>query len=360
MPKEKQRVFIDTNAIMDENYFRSARSSAFLKAAKFLGIEVIIPEIVMDETLGNLTRALKEKLDRLESARRALSALIELDENEYELEDELGQLKDNLEDLLNNEGVLILPYPKIALKEIVEQSYVADKPFKATGEGHKDFIIWHTMRGYIEKKKGKGINYFITQNSTDFCDKSPNDLHPSLVNKLTVAASAPAVFVSLKAFFDQVILPMLPGLNQDDITALNIDIKEVTQKTLEEHLDGRSLYGIEGLPFSNDVTIMFADAENAFEEMSVKEIDASQILISVTGNVEIEAHGFIDKSSYYGDEMIDSKLFIIDGDHNDHVMAVGANITTPFELSLTYDKTTRTITGSEVDLVNEIHYDIYG
>lgn len=359
MPREKLRVFIDTNAIMDENYFRSARSSAFLKAAKFLRIEVVIPEIVIDETIGNLTKTLKDKLDKLASARRALSALIEIDENEYVLADELGQLKDNFDELLESEKVLILPYPKMALKEIIEQSYIADKPFKATGEGHKDFIIWHTMRGYIEKRKGKGKNYFITQNSTDFCDKTPTVLHPSLVSKLSNAASAPAVFVSIKSFFDEIILPMLPGLNQDDIAGLDIDVKEATQKTLEEFLDGHSIYGLEGLPFSNDVTIMAVTSEVDIDEVSLKEIDASQVLITVTGSVEVEAHGYIDKYSYFADEKNDENIFIIDGDHNDHVMAVGAAIPTPFKVSLTYDKTERDITGSEVDLVNEIHYDLY-
>lgn len=171
--------------------------------------------------------------------------------------------------------------------------------------------------------------------------------------------AAPEVFLSIKTFFEEIALPLLPGLTQEDIFGLK-DLEEITQESLEDFLSGRRLYGLDGLSFSSDVYISAVTNEADVEDISLKEIDQDEILITITGKVELDAHGFIEKNDYYMDEIPDENLYIIDGNHNDHVMHVGATIITPFQLSLTYDKTVRKISGSEVELLDEIHpHDYY-
>ena len=55
-------IYLDTNIILNESYFRSHFSQAFLKACALLKIDVVVPDIVIDEVLGNYPLTLKSRL----------------------------------------------------------------------------------------------------------------------------------------------------------------------------------------------------------------------------------------------------------------------------------------------------------
>ncbi|AEI93102.1 PIN domain-containing protein [Roseobacter litoralis] len=72
-------IFIDTNILMNDRFFRSSSAKAFLKACSFLGVQVVIPDVVFDELLGNFSARLQEKADAYQKSSRELKQLVELE-----------------------------------------------------------------------------------------------------------------------------------------------------------------------------------------------------------------------------------------------------------------------------------------
>lgn len=351
------QIFIDTNIIIQENFLRSTNALALLKAARFLGFDIVIPEIVIDEVKGIFSVKLAEKFTHYNKAQRGIASLIEIDQINISLDDEKEKYIKWLDDILEQYGVKILPYPQIPLKEIVTESYKAQKPFKKGGEGHKDYLIWKTISLYINDQGNDVEKCFLTDNVKDFCEKQENDwvLHSYLSDQIQADQNKPEVYLSLKKLFDQKINPFLQGIELSDIPELSLDdLNTKAQEILEEGLYLYSAYGFEGLSFENDVTIDGVHDVN-IEGWDLKEVDRDEILITISGSVLIEVDGFIDKHDYYSIDIddVDSKLYVIDSNWNDWVMAVSTTIDTPFELALSYSKEEKNITGHTINLIEE-------
>ncbi|MCG8605710.1 PIN domain-containing protein [bacterium] len=348
-------IFIDSSIIIKENFLRSTNAQALLKAAKFLGFEIIIPETVIDEVRGNFFSKLVEKLTTFDKTQREISSLTGLALVEIVPADEADKYNGWLDVIIERYEIQILPYPKIPLKELVTESYKSRKPFKESGEGHKDYLIWKAICSCINLQNADDERYFLTENVKDFCEKNEDNwvLHSYLADQVEEGKTNPLVYYNLKVFFDERIGPHLRGINFADIPELALeDLQERASEVLEHDLSHYSADGFEGLSFQNDVTISGVHGVD-FQDWSLTEVDQDEILITIIGSVEIEVDGFIDKHDYYTIDAEDPNLFVVDGNWNDWVMAVSSTIETPFELTLSYSKEEQSITGHTINLVNE-------
>ena len=354
------RVFLDTNIIFHEQFFRSVRAQTLLKAARFLGIEVSIPEIVLDEVVGNFPTQLAEQHHKYEIAARNLARLIDLDRPAISLEDRAAEYEAWLDALVDEYEVVVAPYPEVAAKELVTESYKGTKPFKASGDGYKDYLVWKTIVAQISQQSGDHESYFLTNNIADFCEENSGQftLHPDLAKQIATEACRPIVYRSLEKFLTDKIAPRLEGINIANVPNLSTDgIHDRVQEVLENELEWYGAFGFEGLHFNNDVTVGMV-GEAAIEEISLKELDEKDLIITVTGIVPIECYGYLDKSDYYSMNDDDSEeVHISEPDWNDHVMQVSQSITTPFEILFSYSKSDNAITGHSIEFPAEIEND---
>lgn len=353
-------IYIDANIIIKENFFRSSTSQAFLKAAQFLEIIVIIPEIVLDEVKGNYAKNLPEKLQKYNKAQKDLGTLIEIENEDIDVAEEVKEYNGWLDSLLQKYDVIILAYPVISLKDIVTKSYNSQKPFKQNGEGYKDYLIWENIKQNIIECPQDAEKYLLTENVKDFCHKENNEdwiLHPDLSAQLPDDKIPPETYQSLKKYFDEKIAPQLKGVDINSIPELTqLQLYEEAEQEIERALDGYCAYGIEGLNFSNEITIVAINSMD-LDKIDLQAIDADEILITISGKVDIEAHGFMEKYVYYSGPDFDeeaAECSVLDGDWNDHVMLVGQSIETPIEITFSYSKEEKMITGSSIDLPNQI------
>lgn len=348
-------IYIDTNIFMNESFFRSASAQAFLKTCALLQIDVVVPEIVIDETKGNYPKTLKEKASAYQKAHKEFAKLADIEALDISTPDIITEFSGWLDNLLGENGIHIAPYPIIALKELVKKSYETSKPFKDTGDGHKDYIVWQTVKRHIDSQTTTPPNYFLTNNSKDFCSKNDDDqhiLHPDLAGQIADADRRPEVFSSIRSVFDKKLAPLLEGMSLDDIPNLGPqDIDVITRETLLEDLPQRTAYGFENVPFGNEVSID-AIGEVTVQGIHLTKVD-DEVVINVSGTVEIEVSGFIDKHAYYREED-GLDIYVTDPDWNDHVMAVSTTVETAFELSLFYSTATNEVTGYDITLPQEI------
>ncbi|MDD9738018.1 PIN domain-containing protein [Seohaeicola sp. SP36] len=133
-------IFLDTNVFIDAGYFRAAGAQAFLRTCKFAGFDLAVPEVVLDEVRGNFEQGLSSALVSLTKAERQVARFVTHGSDEISLDSEIAHFNKSLEDLLEDVGVNILPYPAVTSRDLVLGSYSNRKPFKENGEGHKDFL----------------------------------------------------------------------------------------------------------------------------------------------------------------------------------------------------------------------------
>lgn len=348
---------------MNESFFRSPQAQAFLKACSILQVTVVVPDIVIDEVLGNFPKKFKAKAKAFQNAQKELGRLIDLETQTISVSDEIDAYEDWLYGLIDDKGVLVPAYPEISLKDLVQKSYENEKPFKESGEGHKDYLVWKTIRDHIVSKATTPPNYFLTNNTKDFGAKGGDDkdiLHPDLEKQIEEEALRPKLYTSLKSAFDKLLAPNLQDITLDEIPDLNADdLQRMVDEYLLDDLPQRTAFGFEGVPFSNDVSITGVGASEV-DDVQLKKVD-DEVVISVNGTVEIEVFGFIDKHAYYLDLEVDEgpDISVVDSDWNDHVMAVSSEVETSFELSLFYSVEDKEVTGHEVSLPQEIEDDWY-
>ncbi len=346
-------VFLDTNTVYRANFFRSAFAEGFLKGAKFLGIKVLIPELVIDETKANFKSKLKKKLNQYHSN---LGKLIVLSDPQIILDEEVIKYNNFLDNLLKKHGVGILPYPETPVKELVEKSYEAKKPFKAKGEGYKDYVIWQTIKDYCDNRQNYKQKKFITADK-DFYETHSDGtvaLHHELIATLKDAIKAPKVILSLKDFFDQELKPSLIDVDSEDIP--NFNMQETVETILENALPNYSIYRLKGLAFDEDLDIICVTDEPEIDDFNISEVNKDDVLIDVEGTVEIEVQGSMSPEQFYGgddgivgyvqDEMSGPNE---DGDV-DHWIVVSQEISVSFELSIVYSKKDKKITNSTINL----------
>jgi hypothetical protein len=348
-------IYLDTSVAMTEAFLRSPYCEAFLKTCAILQHTVVIPEIVIDELKGNFPKKYKDASDAFLKARKELNKLTDIDAPIQSLSDAVGAYEDWLDEFIEEHGVVVAPYPEVPAKELIEQSYTTKKPFKESGEGHKDYVIWKTITGHIAGH-ATPPHIFLTNNVKDFCeldeDKNPI-LHPELAEQIENAAHRPKVYTSIKSAFESELSPYLEGITPDEIPDLGTqDIDSMTAEFLLEDLPSRSLYGLEGIPFSNEITIS-SIGYHSIDSVTLKKVD-EEVIINVIGEIEVEVDGFIEKFAYYHFEGDEPSICVVDGDWNDHVMLVSSTTETAFELTIFYSTESGKVTGYKVSLPDEI------
>ncbi len=351
-------VFLDTNIIIGAGFFRSAFAEGFLKGAKFLDIEVLIPEIVIDEVKGNFASDVTELFNEYKRNHKHLGKFMDMPDLNIILDAKIAEYNIFFDKLLKDHGVIILDYPKTPPKELVVKSYEAKKPFKATGEGHKDYLIWETIKEVYVARRYIPESFFITDDKKDFCKKMPDGtfiLHSDLVDSLEGIAKPPSVVKSLQEFFDLKIQPSLKNLNKRDIP--NFNIEKYVESILEKEIMDYSADAFEELPFEDDIYISYVEELADKRDIQISEVEKDNSLIKVNGTASILVEG----SMSLGDHelAIEQDIDIDDIDLRGYYMSVSKNIETPFELAILYSKKDKKILNHTISLPNAIYHGHY-
>jgi cell division protein FtsB len=320
---------------------------ALLKASKFLGYRIVLPDVAYDELIGKASEAIEVRVLTARKANRNLAAVTGHEFGPLDSNEEFSNYEDWLSEEIKNYEVEILPYPATTAKELVQKAYDGEKPFKANGSGHKDYLIWKSILECL----AKGViapAYFLTANKRDFCDenKDPVVLHADLAKQLAENQTL-EVFLDLGKFFNQKIAPELQGVDAKQIPD---DMNEKVVEIVEERLTDYSAFGFEGVPIQNEALIVCVE-NIRIDEPQIRGLNDDEILISFECVAEAYIHGFMDKHECYSEG---HDIDIWDPDWNDYVMGVSTTSDVPVTVNFIYSKADHAITGYDVDLPTEI------
>lgn len=350
-------VVIDTNILMADYSLQGAGLRTLFEGSNRCNIPVIVPEVVFDELVGNYTRRVHQEIEVFSKSKSILSRLlVNIDTPDVNLDDTFRAYRAGARTVFRIHGVKIADYPDVSPKDIVVASYQGGKPFKANGEGHKDFLIFRTILSVINEARDSV--WFLTNNPKDFCSEG-DKLHPELQAQLPDGREV-TIFHSAKDFNNTHIIPQLERLDQIATTILagefaGFDIETSAWDCLYEQLKNRSLsYEIvQHLPYGfNDGPTVTDIHEHEVDDVSVNRLSDGVLVIKLNGGVSVEATGFIEKSDWYSMPAYESSSFsIIEADVNDWVMMASGLLYFQFEMSVVFNENDLTVDAVTVDLL---------
>ena len=343
------KVILDTSVAIKEGYLRSASARTFLKAAKLLGIYVCLPGVAYDELLGRAKIEINERVMSANKANRKLTNLIGNQVPPMGPIRAYSKYEDWLSECLHQYDVEILEYPEISFKELVQASYARRKPFKESGEGFKDFVIWRTLLNLTENEPN-GEFVFVTGNTRDYCEKNSDrkNLLPELADQLSKIVKL-RVITDLALLFDEVMAPKLEKAKIEDIPE---NIEETAKRTVKDLLTDYTATGFEGLPLQGESTISLVE-DVQLDPPAFKVLGDDEILVKFHGCIHAEFSGFMEKSEYYINDY-ELEINVWDSDWNDWVMLVSISDKLTFELELILEKASNKITGRKIELPTEV------
>ncbi len=331
------KIILDTNVITKDYSLQGGRILKLSDAAKKLGYEVFIPEVVVDEIIHQYREELQEAHHRYLKGVRSLGRMgfevktaTEDDFIEKSIEDKEKKYLKRLNEL----GIKVLPYPSTKHNDIVKKELFGKKPFANSQKGYRDSLIWETVLEQLVPVKDLLYDtqvLFLSSNTHDFAAKD-NSLHPDLIEDFTdkgFMECAVELVADIDMFFNETINGELEELetiantlkNKHKFNRVNLDV-EFRSLLYDEYVMGDVL-----LQEDEDGGSLFPQMyENpSVQDVNLKSINAVYVHRLQDGTAivdcEIEAVADFDFCLFKGDYALlddDSPITILDRDWNEH------------------------------------------
>lgn len=163
------RVVIDTNAFVADLGMRGPLR-VLLDATRQADITLVVPEVVMREVLKHFRIRYLEEVRRYAGSARVLADLGVDPVARTELpdvEDALIAYEARLRTRLHDAGALVALLPTVTHDDVLERAMTRRKPFKESGAGYQDTLIWLSVLEYVDL----GQVAMISENVTDFAER---------------------------------------------------------------------------------------------------------------------------------------------------------------------------------------------
>ena len=316
-------VFLDTNILYTDPFWKKTYPSLLLDAAKQEKVKLYISVIAFRElkyhTLKNFKRTRKalEKSIGENNDFRPLNLNIDIS---LSIDEEFDKYYQSI----MGSYFQVIGYKNEFLPIVIEQALSKKRPFNDNKNEFKDFLIWVSYRDYIESSRLTDV-FFITNNTNDFCQKLPVNekseeyaLHPELIEGVQNIR----VFNSIKGFFENVVKNLttktgkytswIKEKNFNAVYVFNLLIHQVhgvIENSVSNKIDASDLkkYFVEEREPIFECYIGAVPEWRNVELLNVEEIEDS-ILVSCIVNMETEIVAILEvKDRNENDSFIQSK-----------------------------------------------------
>lgn len=333
-------VVFDTNVFhADVRADRSLLRSILDEAAAKGMFKLYVPTVVLEELEKQFEKRSKKVARDINSALGEFSGeLRELGlpvptRMTYDAEDIAGY-RAALERRLASVGAEILPIPS-DLKPAINWAVHRRKPFKESGEGFPDAVIWLSLLDLVAKEEDEIV--FVSSNASDFADSKTKPELARVLKDDVAARGRPRDHVRLvtgiHAFAEEVSQRRLAAVEQArHLADLNAFARPIEDAIGYMRIDQRSLRL--GLPLDSDPQVIGWDI-GGLEIKDAAELPGGTLLVDATVEVEALLSLLVYKADYWSEaENPPVTLSIVDGDFNDHYLE--AETTTILTLTLQF------------------------
>ena len=333
----------DTNIIHEDFHLYGGRITKLCSAAQKLGYDLMIPDVVVDETVNQYRKKLLDNYSGyavvMKLVARTQGADDKLDKDAF-ISDKVKEYDAYLRKRLAELKIHVIPYPTVDVKALVSKDLNVTKPFKETKEGnigYRDAIIWESIKSICQPPRTLTEDpqiELLTENTRDFAGPD-NALHTDLVAEVKAAGFAEnvvALIPNVNEFFKNRIDPELEELEQikEDLIKTGkfnrFDVNEETSSVLDKDyiteiindsdFDSGQRYYLPG--YMEDPTINYIN-DPVIEDITVRRLSDHTALVEVQARATVEMDFFVYKPDYYIYE--DERRFsIMDEDWNEYYM----------------------------------------
>lgn len=355
------RIYLDTNTFFRNGFFRAGAAQALFGACRVAGYEVIIPETVLDEVRGNYAKELTNAVQKLSTAEKNIQKWTDLDDTLVDDSRAVQSFSASLDAMIEKYDIRRLPYSEKSTQDVVVASYSGRKPFDVSGNGYKDFLIWDVIRADMLAKPDAGPFVFVSFDKGDYGRKKGGEtnsrtfiLHPDIAEGVADLDGKLTCYNEFGHVVEDLVLPNLAQATPETMENATNAIPQMVEDMIDEHLGFREMYGLQGLPFSNDVTLNgYGDLQIAQQKFYRFEDD---IMVRILASVEGHFTGYMDKWDYLSKDWngeISGSLI------NDHVFEVEGAADVVFEITAIYSQAAEAFQGNTFHVLNEIEDEFY-
>ena len=317
------KLVFDTNIIHEDFHLYGGRITKLCGAAEKLGYDLMIPDVVVDETVNQYRKKLLDNYSGYAGVMKLVARTQGADDKlgkDAFISDKVKEYEAYLRKRLTELKIQVIPYPTVDVKALVSKDLNVKKPFKETKEGnigYRDAIIWESIKTICKPPKELIEDHqieFLTENTRDFAGPD-SALHPELVAEVKEAGFAEnvvALIPNVNEFFKNRIDPELEELEQikeeliktgkfsrfdvNEETSRVLDKDYITEIISDSDFDSGQRYYLPG--YMEDPTINYIN-DPAIEDITVRRLSDHTALIEVQARVTVEMDFFVYKPDYY-------------------------------------------------------------
>lgn len=173
-------VVLDSNIIIADYYLRGRHFRDLSHYLKVTGSQLVVPDIVVSEVAKHMELQCREALSAINKPAEKLervagSELIDLNALRQKARDQIEQYQEYLAKRLEEMNLVELDYGDIDREELIDKVVNRKKPFKKSGAGVGDHLIWEAVKQCLTMEDGDTA--FVTRNSMDFSVNAEDGKH---------------------------------------------------------------------------------------------------------------------------------------------------------------------------------------
>lgn len=367
-------VILDTNSLHNDHFLKGADIDKLSITAKKGGHIICIPEVVVQEMKKHFIKTLEQSYKQVGKGFRDFERITgENMKNPFAMRI-LKKFTKEYEKLFRNRckelNISILTIPKNEEDTILKKAVKRLKPFKDSGAGYPDALIWSTILQRAEKFSedevvGSPRIIFVTNNHTDFCESDAYALHPDLISELNDLEINPAIIKvspNLDSAF-KLIFESSDEIIRKDIMKFiesasfyKSDLNDQVIKRIMKYLPYKSFESDEvGFPDSfESPTIDMFNEDFEFEIESIDVLSENEIAIKWNVSLTCLFDIYVPKAdlAYFEDDNMPS---VYDYNWNSHYVAAQTEKKVWFTVEVIVDHILHHIQSFEMDINEEIN-----
>lgn len=296
------KIILDSSILIKD--FRQIKGITvlLLENLKSLNYSLVIPEVVIEETINKYKEALAEHSGKVQGSIKAIKILRNAFwDDSYKPHDILKlvtEYRNFLENHFKQYSATILPIPQVPHNQLLSRDLNRKKPFSESGKGYRDALIWYSILDYAKSNKGEIV--FISSNTNDFSNAEKVDWHADLlkdIKELSNKSVKLTYYSNTTSFLEKYVFPKLPKEKQilinfmkvkGDYCSLEDSLLKILEKPLFEHrVNNADLSLSSDCEDVNVVNLMYAD-EYSISSDNIN--SRPEVILNIKGifTVEIE------------------------------------------------------------------------
>jgi|GEM_PF-2911788 len=354
-------VVLDTSVLHGDYLLEKQDLSELLDKVEKAKVTVYLPKVVLDEHISHYNIEYTASRERLKTAIERLSKLPAIDVSQFSVPEASGSYRNLLEDIISRRNIVIVDYPDIKTKRVMERCLNRQKPFgkiregKNIDSGFKDWIIWETILNLLNSCCNRVL--FVSTNHIDFAEKATGPLHKDFTDDLIAQGYSkecvefvPSLKMASRLLFGSSDID--PNLKAELVRSIDID------KLLEERKDDIQRFMTQnpndlGLGRDIQTPTLVRFIGKATELILIAEqLNERTALIYIDYFVDSEVIFYIPFDYYQSKEReikdLDLRAHV---DEENEVVTVDGNVRFVINVKFAFDRKNQNISGFEVNQV---------